>query len=329
MIDEHKTVVLGANGFLGSHVTKALVRSGRKVRAHVRSTSEPVENIAGLDVEMVYGDALDKGAMVEAIRGCESVFHCVVDTRAWLHDPTPLYRVNIDGLRNSMEAALQHDVKRFVFTSTVCTIGRNPSGVATEADAFNWKDLATHYVLARVEAENLFMDFCRRGLPGVACNVAMTWGEGDFEPTPHGRLLKDFLYGRFPFYWDMGQSMVDINDAAEAMILAEEKGRFGERYIIATRYMTLKEVFDIGAQHTGWNRFRVKFPMPVMYVMSWLAQRITRMIGRETRVNLNSLRLSFIMSDFDSTKAKTELGWKPRSMEESIREAADWYVAHP
>jgi dihydroflavonol-4-reductase len=129
--------------------------------------------------------------------------------------------------------------------------------------------------------------------------------------------------------WDMGQSMVDINDAAQAMILAEEKGRIGERYIIAARFMTLKEVFDIGARHTGWNRLRIKLPMPVMYVISWLAQRITRLIGRETRVNVDSLRLSFIMSDFDSTKARTELGWTPRPMEESIKEAADWYVAHP
>jgi len=329
MTEQNKTVVLGANGFLGSHVTRALVKRGRNVRAHVRSESELVDNIAGLDVEMVYGDVLDKEAMVAAMRGCESVFHCIVDTRAWLHDPTPLYRVNVDGLRHSMEAALENEVKHFVFTSTICTIGINPSGVASEKDEFNWKDLATDYVHARVEAENLFMDFCRRGLPGVACNVAMTWGESDFQPTPHGRLLKDHLHGRFPICWNLAQSMVDINDAAEAMILAEQKGRIGERYIIATRFMTIKEVFEIGARHTGRNHLRIDLPMPVMYVLSWLIQQSCRLIGRESRVNLNSLRLSGVMSDFDSTKARTELGWTPRPMEESVEEAAAWFVAHP
>ena len=166
------------------------VRAAAQGRSRTNAAGSP----AGLGAATSCGGSLDKQAWVEAVRGCQSVLHGVVDTRAWLRDPTPLSRVNIDGLRNAMEAALENHVERFVFTSSVCTIGPNPSGVATEEDAFNWEHPATHYVRARVEAENLFMDFCRRGLPGVACNVTVTWGDGDYQPTPHGRLLKDFVY---------------------------------------------------------------------------------------------------------------------------------------
>ncbi len=327
MTEGAKAVVLGANGFLGSHVTRALAKNGRDVRAMVRAGRELNPNVRGLDLDVVCGDALDKDSLIRAMRGCDSLFHCIVDVRAWLHDPTPLYRVNVDGLRNSMEAALETGVKRFVFTSTVCTIGLNPSGVATEADAFNWDDQATDYVRSRVQAENLFIDYCRRGLPGVACNVAMTFGAGDAQPTAHGSLLRASVRGRMPAYWDTSLSMVGIDDAASALILAEQHGRLGERYIVAARLMSFKEVFDIAARYAGKKGPWLRIPMPMMYVTCWFAKRIAYVLGRETYVTADALRLSFVMKDFDNSKARAELGWRPRPMEESIREAAEWFLA--
>jgi dihydroflavonol-4-reductase len=329
MPSSNKAVVLGANGFLGSHVTRALVQAGRDVRAMVRAGRDLNPNIRGLGMELVEGDALDQASLVRAMAGCESVFYCIVDTRAWLHDPTPLYRVNVDGLRNAMEAALAVGVRRFLFSSTVCSIGLNPSGVASEADAFNWADQATDYVLARVKGENLFMEYCRRGLPGVALNVAMPYGAGDTQPTAHGKLLKFAARGLIPAYWDTSLAMVGIDDVARAMLLAEQRGRVGERYIISGRLTSFREVWAIGARHAGRPGPFIYIPMPVMEAICWLAKRVCYVLGRETVVTPESLRLSYVMRDFDTHKAREKLGWEPHPMEQSIREAVDWFKQHP
>ena len=325
-----KVVVLGANGFLGSSVTRRLVEAGRDVRAMIRPGRALNPNIRGLELEVVFGDALDKESLVRAMRGCDSAFHCVVDPRAWIHDTSSLFRTNVDGLRNSMDAALEVGVTRFVFTSSVCTIGLNANGVASEADTFNWADRATDYVRARVQAEDLFMDYCRdRGLPGVACNVAMTWGAGDAQPTAHGRLLRNVVLKWRPAYWQTNLSMVGIVDAADAMILAGERGRVGERYIVANRLMSFREVFDLGASYAGKRGPWLYVPMPVMHVVCFFARRLAYWAGRETVVTRDSLRLSRIMQDYDNAKARKELGWQPRPMEESIREAVAWFRKHP
>lgn len=324
-----KAAVLGANGFLGSHLTRRLVKTGREVRAMIRPGRELNPNIRGLDIEVVHGDALDRDSLLRAMHGCATVFHCIVDPRAWLHDSTPLFQNNVDGLRNSMEAALEVGVTRFVFLSTVCTIGLNPSGVASEADAFNWDDRATDYVRSRVQAEDLFTDYCRtRGLPGVACNVAMTWGAGDVQPTAQGALLRDVVRKWQPAYWDSYMSSVGIDDAAEAMILAEQRGRIGERYIIATRLTGFREVFDIGARHAGKRPPWLYLPMPLLKVIALVSLYLARILDREMVLTPGTLRLAQVMKDFDNSKARTELGWQPGPLEESIREAVDWFRQH-
>ncbi len=174
----------------------------------VRASSD-TRAIDHLDVERVTGDITDRNAIASAMAGCDSVFYCIVDTRAWLRDPAPLYRTNVEGLRTVMDMALDADIKRFVFTSTFGTIGINPSGVSTEQDKFNWWDKAPDYIRCRVQAEDLFMEYCRdKGLPGVACCVGNTYGGGDIAPTPHGKLVKDVAAGRMPLLlgrrWPLG-----------------------------------------------------------------------------------------------------------------------------
>lgn len=329
MAATYKTVVLGANGFLGSHLTRILSQTGRDVRAFVRPGRDLNPNMRDLGIEVVYGDVLDTDSLLRAMHGRESVFHCVVDTRAWLHDPSPLYRVNVDGLRNAMDAAIECGVKRFVFCSTVCAIGLNPSGVATEKDAFNWDHLATDYVRARVQGENLLMEYCGRGFPGIAMNIAMPYGAGDWQPTAHGDLLRSAVRGRAFVCWPTSLAMVGVEDAAHALILAEERGRPGERYIVSGRLMSFGEVWKIAARHAGRRGPLVCIPLPVMHVACTLTKWVAGLIGRESVVNPDALRLSYLMKDFDITKARTELGWVPRPMEESIREATDWFLQHP
>ena len=155
-----KALVMGASGFLGSHVAKELAAAGRPVRIMVRASSD-TRAIDHLEMERVIGDIDDGDAIATAMKGCDTVFYCIVDTRAWLRDTTPLYKTNVDCLRTVMDVALREGIQRFVFTSTFGTIGINPSGISTEEDAFNWWDKAPHYIKCRVQAEKLFLDYCR------------------------------------------------------------------------------------------------------------------------------------------------------------------------
>lgn len=321
-----RALVLGASGFLGSHVVRALTRSRRPVRAMVRATSD-TRAIDGLEVERVSGDVLDRDSLSAAMRGVATVFHCVVDTRAWLRD-APFRRVNIEGLRNSMDAALAARVSRFVFTSTIGTIGLSPSGVATERDAFNWGDQAGEYIRSRAEAEALFFRYCaERALPGVALCVANTFGARDFAPTPHGELLFDAARGFMPVTWDARFSVVGVEDAAEALLLAETRGRIGERYIVCEKVMPIAELFRVGAEAYGRAPRFLPIPRAALYFAGSTADRVGRLLDKDFRLSRESVRLTHIMSDMDGTKARTELGWEPRPTEESIREAVRFFAA--
>jgi dihydroflavonol-4-reductase len=322
-MSEGKALVMGASGFLGSHVVKALVAEDREVRTFTRATSD-TSAIDPLGLEHVIGDLSDRDSLRRAMRGCSVIYYCVVDTRAWLHDPAPLRVTNVDGLRNVLDAAMDVGVERFIYTSTFMTLGLNPSGVATEEDAFNWGDRATEYVRARVEAEDLFFEYCARGLPGVVCNIAMTYGAEDRQPTPHGWLISLVLRGLLPA-WDASFASVGIRDAADAMLLAERYGRVGERYLIAERTLPLKEMWSIAVEAAGTPWPAYSAPMWIMYAGCWLAARGSWLLGLETEVTVDSLRLTQIVKDFDSTKARKELHWNPRPVEEAIAEAARWF----
>ena len=322
------TLVMGASGFLGSHVVKELVSAGRDVRVMVRASSD-TRVIDDLDIERVIGDITDREAIAVALAGCDSVFYCIVDTRAWLRDPAPLYQTNVEGLRTVMDVALTSDIKRFVFTSTFGTIGINPSGVSTEQDTFNWWDKAPAYVRCRVQAEDLFMDYCRnKGLPGVACCVGNTYGGNDIAPTPHGKLIKDVARSRMPYYWDGGGPSVGIRDAARAMLLAEEKGRIGERYIIAERWVDFKELFACAAKVAGVAPPKTRIPLSLLYTMAGIADVLSFFTRKDNRLSVASIRCSTLLPNVDNARARNELGWVPEPIEKSIEEAVNFYRSH-
>ena len=224
-------LVIGASGFLGSHVTRQLVtRGGSDVRVMIRSTSS-TRGIADLPVDIHRGDIFDAGALRAAMSGCDVVYYCVVDARPWLRDPRPLWRTNVDDLRHVLDVAAQADLDRFVFTSSIGTIGRNPNGLADEDTPHNWLDAGGDYIRSRVAAEDLLMRYCSdAGLPGVAMCVANTYGPGDWLPTPHGGMLAAAVRGALPFAIDGYESeVVGIEDAATALLLAGERGRAAPR----------------------------------------------------------------------------------------------------
>jgi dihydroflavonol-4-reductase len=250
----------------------------------------------------------------------------VVDPRFQLTDPAPLYRNNVEGLVNSMDAALDLGVERFIFTSTMGTLGFNPDGPVTEDIPFNWLDKAPDYILARVQAEERFMQYCRdRGLPGVALCVANTYGPGDYQPTPHGNMLWQIASGRSRYTMDASCPTVDIRDAAEAALLAETRGRFGERYIIANEFISNRDFCALAAAEGGHPPPRV-IPLPVAHALAWVGERIMRLLGRsDFLVRADAVFLADAFREMDNSKARRELGWNPRPVWETIHDAVAWF----
>lgn len=326
MTTGHPVLVTGASGFVGSHVTRLLVERGRQVRVLLRPTSSRAA-LAGLDVEVTIGDALDPASLRRAMDGCPTVFHSVVDARVWLDDPTPMRRNNIDGLRNAMDAALDAGVRKFIFTSTMGTLGLNPDGPVTEDIPFNWRNKAPAYILARCEAESLFMAYCReKGLPGVALCVANTYGPGDYQPTPHNGMLWQVASGRRTTMLDAAQPTVDIRDVAEAAVLAEENGRAGERYIIANEFVSSRELYGMAAARLGNPPPRL-VSYRFAYAMAWVMYRIARLRGvKDSMMRPEAVYLANVFGQMDHAKASLELGWHPRPIAETINDAIDWFA---
>lgn len=322
------TLVLGATGFVGSNIVRQLVAANRNVRVLVRNSSNTAA-IDDLNVERHIGDVMDVESLKKAMRGCGTVFHSVVDARAWLTDPSPLYRCNVEGLVNSMEAALAEGISRFVFTSSMATIGINKKGPASENDAFNWWDKAPHYIRSRVEAENKMLEYCRdKGLPGVAMCVANTYGPRDVQPTPHGGALQAAALGKLPIALDCSAPTVDIRDAAEAALLAERYGRVGERYIVANDYASQVEMYAIAAAVTGQKPPRTLSYKRALF-MATVSEFIAKLRGqKDFRFSRDTVFLSEVFGPMDNSKIKKELGWKPRPIEQTVKDAIEWYTTH-
>jgi dihydroflavonol-4-reductase len=320
-------LVVGANGFLGSHVTRQLVASGADVRAMVR----PTGNTTGIDdlaVQRFHGDVFDTDTLARAMDGCDTVYYCVVDTRAWLRDPAPLFRTNVEGTRNALEVARSAGLRRFVFTSSYVTIGRRRGRRATEEDTLKWRRSHGPYVLSRLQAEELVLRYARDyGLPAVAMCVSTTYGSGDWGLTPHGAIVAGAAFGKVPFVMDgIELEVVGVDDAARAMILAAERGRSGERYLVSEKMMTNSDIVRIAAEEAGVQPPRRSVSVPVLYGMAALGSLKARAKGTTEHLTLRSLRLMRKEAPVDHAKATHELDWHPQPVEESIRAAARFWV---
>ncbi|OMC43815.1 NAD-dependent epimerase/dehydratase family protein [Mycobacterium sp. IS-1264] len=321
-------LVIGANGFLGSHVTRQLVADGAEVRAMVRANAN-TRAVDDLALTRFQGDVFDTATLREAMDGVDDVYYCVVDTRAWLRDPAPLFRTNVEGLRNVLDVAVKEPaLRRFVFTSTYATVGRRHGHVATEEDVIDPRGL-TPYVQSRVEAEDLVMRYvAEAGLPAVAMCVSTTYGSGDWGGTPHGAFIAGAVFGKLPFLMNGIQlEVVGVDDAARAMILAAERGRIGERYLVSERMFALNDVVRIAADEAGVPPPRRAISVPVLYALAAMGTLRARLTGKDSELSLRSVRMMRAEADVDSSKAKRELGWQPRPVEESIREAARFWAA--
>ena len=229
-------LVTGASGFIGWHVARLLTERGHKVRALVRPTSKLRE----LEVEPVTGDLRDPESLERAVAGCGLVFHVAADYRLWSRDPKELYRSNVEGTRNLLEAARKHGIERVVYTSTVGCIGVPPGGVGDETVPVTIEEMTGAYKRSKFLAERVALEFAASGFPVVVVNPTAPVGDHDVKPTPTGKIVLDFITGAMPAYIETGLNLVDVRDTAEAHLLACDRGRPGERYIaVSYTHLTL------------------------------------------------------------------------------------------
>jgi dihydroflavonol-4-reductase len=320
-------LVIGANGYLGSHVTRQLVNDGEAVRVMVRDGANTI-GIDDLDTIRFIGDIWDDDVLREAMAGCDVVYYCVVDTRGWLKDPTPLFHTNVEGTHNVLEVAKDAGLRRFVFTSSYVTVGRKRGRVATEDDVITRPRSLTPYVRSRVQAEEMVLRYAREGaVPAIAMCVSTTYGAGDWGRTPHGAIIAGAAFGKLPFVMSgIELEAVGVDDAARALILAAEKGRVGERYLISEKMITNAEVARIAAEAAGVAPPNKSIPLAMSYALAAMGTAKARLRGTDEQLSLASLRLMRAEAPVDCSKARRELGWQPRPVEDSIREAARFWV---
>lgn len=322
-----KTLITGASGFIGSAVLRQLIYAGHDVRALVRPQSD-LRNLAGLPVEIVYGDLTDRGSLNRAMVGCSALFHVAADYRLWVPKPREVYETNVTGTRNMMLAAMDAGVKRIVYTSSVATLGLTPDGSpADEETHVSLKDMIGHYkrskFLAEAEVRGL-VDEVR--LPAIIVNPSTPIGPRDIKPTPTGRIIVDAASGRIPAYVDTGLNLVHVDDVAIGHILAFERGKVGERYILGACNMTLKEILFALAPITGQKPPKISLPHNLVLPIACITEAWTRLIGgKEPRITLTGVRLSKKKMFFSAEKARRFLGFNPRPVEEALREAVDWF----
>ena len=320
-------LVIGANGFLGSHVTRQLVADGHQVRAMVRVGATTI-GIDDLSVTRFVGDIWDNDTLREAMAGCDDVYYCVVDTRGWLNDPAPLFRTNVDGTRNVLDVAKDAGLRKFVFTSSYVTVGRRRGHRASEDDIVTSERGLTPYVRSRLRAENIVLKYAKEHrLPAVAMCVSTTYGSRDWGRTPHGAIIAGAAFGKLPFVMSgIELEAVGVDDAARAMILAAEHGRVGERYLISEKMIRNAEVVRIAAEAAGTPPPTKSIPLPVSYALAIAGSVKAKLRGTDEQLSLGSLRLMRAEAPVDHSKATRELGWEPRPVEESIREAARFWA---
>ncbi len=323
-----RALVMGASGNVGACVTRHLAAGGADVRVLLRKTSSTL-GIDGTDVEKCYGDLSDAAQVAAAMSDRDVVYYCVVDTRAELRDPAPLFETNVNSLRKVLDVAVNANLRKFVFLSTIGTIAVGMNGESVDEETpFNWADRAGSYIESRRAAEELVLSYvAERGLPAVVANVSNPYGPPDWQPR-QGMFVQLAAQGKLPFYVrGVASEVVGIDDAADAMLRAAERGRVGQRYIVSERYMTHRELVTVAADAVGARPPRFGIPMGVVHGFGYVADGLAALTRRDIPISRQSARLLALTSPASHAKATRELGWHPEPTQRFIRRAAENYVS--
>lgn len=320
-------LVTGGTGFVGANLVRELLKDGHSVRVLVRPTSDR-RALEGCDVELVEGDLLDPASLQRAVAGARVVYHAAADYRLWARDAEPLYRTNVEGTRQLLSAAAEAGVARVVYTSTVGALGIPKDGrPGTETTPVSLEEMVGPYKRSKFLAERVAEEWARRGLSVVIVNPSAPVGPWDVKPTPTGRMIVDFLRGKMFASLDTGLNLVHVRDVARGHILAAERGRIGEKYILGNRNFSLAEIFALLGRLTGIAPPRVSVPYAVAWLGAAVMEGWARVTGKEPRASLTAVRMAKKRMYFDPSKAVRELGLPQTPVEEALRDAVEWFVA--
>jgi len=322
-----KALVTGATGFVGSAVAKKLLEAGYEVRALVRRSSV-LKNLEAMDIEPVEGDLTDRESLRRAVRSCEVLFHVAADYRLWVPEPDEIYRANVEGTENIIQAALDAGVERICYTSSVATLGLNSNGTpADEETPVALDNMIGHYKRSKFMAEQRVHQIIEeQQAPVVIVNPSTPVGPRDIKPTPTGRMVLDAAMGKMPAYVDTGLNFAHVDDVAQGHILALEKGRTGNRYILGGTNLTLKELLCMIAEVTGGRPPMIKLPHNLVLPIAWAAETWCRATGKgEPLATVEGVKLAKKLMFFSSRRAREELGYSSRPVKEALNDAIQWF----
>jgi len=323
-----KVFVTGGTGFIGSSIVRELLKAGYEVRALVRQGAD-TRNLDGLEIERVQGDITDIDSLRRAMVGCEWVFHAAALYSFWVREPGLIDLVNVEGTRNVLEVSREMGVDRIVYTSSVAALavpeGKTP---VTEEMPVDPKKIISGYKKSKYRAEQVALGYARAGLPVVIVNPSFPVGPRDIKPTPTGEVILDFINHRIPAYVETGMNVVDVEDVARGHLLAADKGRIGERYILGGEDMTMGDLLGLLSEITGIPAPRAKIPYYPILGMSYLNAAWCRLTGTTPRMTPETIRMSRHYMYYDSTKAIRELGFPQTSPKDALEKAVSWFREH-
>jgi len=325
MVKDGTVLLTGASGFVGSAVARRLREAGFPVRALVRATS-PVAHLADLGLEFVTGDLREPESVRRAMSGVRHLFHVAADYRLWARDPDELTQTNVAGTRLLMQEAMREGVERVVYTSSVATLAARTDGVsADETMPLTEEKAIGVYKRSKVAAERAVEALIAEGLPAVIGNPSTPIGPRDVNPTPTGRIIVEAASGRMPAFVDTGLNMVHVDDVAEGHVLAFQRGRIGERYVLGGQNATLAEILATVAGAVGRRPPRIRIPRQALMPFAHVTEAVARVTGREPMLTRDGLRMSKNKMFFSSAKAEAELGYRARPYREGIIDAIEWF----
>jgi len=330
-----KCFVTGASGFVGSNLVHELVARGHRVKVLLRPKADE-RGLAGADFERATGDILDRRLLEREMEGCDWVFHVAASYRLWMRNYAPMYEANVEGTRTVIEAAGRVGVRRIVYTSTVGCIGypKNEGGKftpSTESEHIQDAQMSSDYKRSKFRAESVAVDaYRKKGFPVVIVNPSAPIGARDVKPTPTGRIIVDFLNRKMPAYVETGLNWVHVRDVAAGHILAAEKGRLGERYILGNKdgNWTMLETLKALEEITGLRSPKIKIPY-------WFAARVAEVseyaaffTGKEPRATQAGVRMARYKMWFNPQKAIRELGLPQTPPKQAFADAVEWFRAN-
>ncbi len=320
------TLLTGATGFVGSAVARTLLARGHRLRLLARPRSDR-RNLQGLDAEIVEGDLADPASLTAAVHGCRFVLHVAADYRLWVPDPVAMNRVNVAGSQALLLAATAAGVERIVYCSSVAALGLVGDGsISDETTPIHADRIVGAYKRSKHAAEQAVLALVRdRDVPAVIVNPSTPIGPRDIKPTPTGKMIADAAAGRMPAYVETGLNVVHVDDVAEGHVLALERGRIGERYILGGEDMLLRDIFGQISRLVGRAPPRIRLHPSVLTPLAIGCELAARATGWTPIVSRDTLAMARKKMFFSSAKARAELGYAPRPASEAIADAVAWF----